>query len=319
MNKRLLLLLVCAGNAVAESDNLPTVEENSINYRGGYNSVQGIVPTASTSANKGIYELMGQMEQLQKEVRQLSGTVEEQAHEIAELQKRQSTMYDDIDQRLQSVETGKTGASGTVDAGSSAPLESAVPPPDSPPSVPENQSAPMTPPAAEPAPPVVPQVQLTPPAEATGPETTKYPKEIYSESKDIKTPSVKKPEKEQYQTAYDTLRDGHYSRAIESFKAFLNDYPNGEYAANAQYWLGEAYKVTQNISAARDAFNNVISRYPTSPKVPDAMLKLGYLELEQDNVAKAKELLNKVSNSYPNTSAAHLAAKKLSILNGGVP
>jgi tol-pal system protein YbgF len=115
------------------------------------------------------------------------------------------------------------------------------------------------------------------------------------------------------------LRDGHYSKAIAGFNSFLSSFPTGEYASNAQYWLGEAYKVSQNIPAARDAFNKVISNYPTSPKVPDALLKLGYLELEQNNTAKAKEYLAKVSASYPNTTAANLAAKKMAALTGGAP
>ena len=47
---------------------------------------------------------MGRLEQLQAEVQQLTGKVDEQAYRIDELKKHQSTMYSDFDERLQSIE-----------------------------------------------------------------------------------------------------------------------------------------------------------------------------------------------------------------------
>lgn len=121
-------------------------------------------------------------------------------------------------------------------------------------------------------------------------------------------------EKLQYQKAYETLRNGHYNQAIQLLTQLLHDFPKGQYADNAQYWLGEAYKVNNNQAAAKQAFSQVISAYPESPKVADAMLKLGYLELENNNRAKARDLLTGVTVRFPGSTAAHLAAKKLSQL-----
>lgn len=319
MNKRLLLMLCFCNSVFAESESLPPVIDNSSYYSGDYAN-QTAAPAqvnggTVTYSNKGansanaVYEVLGQLEQLQKELRQLSGTVEEQAHELAEIKKRQTTMYDDIDQRLQSVESAKGTNAAAPAAEVSVPVaEASSPAPAAP--APEAATA-----AEQPAAPA-PVATLTPPASAAPDSASQYPKEIYSEAKPAIPAPPKPSEKEQYQSAYDTLRDGHYTRAIEALNALLVNYPNGEYASNAQYWLGEAHKVSQNIPASREAFNKVISNYPTSPKVPDALLKLGYLELEQDNVAKARDYLTRVSTGYPNTTAAHLAAKKLGALNG---
>jgi tol-pal system protein YbgF len=91
----------------------------------------------------------------------------------------------------------------------------------------------------------------------------------------------------------------------------LAESPDGEFADNSQYWLGEAYKVSRKMDVAKQAFLKVVNNYSDSPKVPDALLKLGYIEFEQNNMAKARDYLTQVTVSHPNTTAAHLAAKKL--------
>lgn len=309
MNKCLLpLILVCMHTvACAETDTLPPVEDNS-RYVGGVTpatlpKTNGATSNqGSNSANASRY-VMGQLEQLQKEVRQLSGTVEEQAHELAEVKRRQKVLLDDMDQRIRTLESGKSPEVASDDS-PTPPIDAAAtpePPVATPPPAPKVEKPPVAPPAPAATPTPKPFVSTPKPAVApVSPATAPNP-----------------AAKEQYQAAYDTLRDGHYSKAIAGFNNVLANYPNSEYSPNAQYWLGEAYKVSQNPSAARDAFNKVVSNYPTSPKVPDALFKLGILEFEQNNLAKAKEYLNKVSSSYPNTSAANLARKKLAALNGG--
>ena len=122
---------------------------------------------------------------------------------------------------------------------------------------------------------------------------------------------VSGPEKQEYQQAYNELRNGHTKQSIEQFNAYLSKYPAGVYANNAQYWLGEAHRVDQDNNAARKAFNDVIEKYPDGAKVPDALLKLGYIEIDQKNLAKAREYLTRVTTDYPNSPAALLAAKKL--------
>ena len=82
-------------------------------------------------------------------------------------------------------------------------------------------------------------------------------------------------------------------------------------ANNAQYWLGEAYRVDQDNVAAINAFNDVIVKYPGGVKVPDALLRLGMMELDQKNTAKAREYFTRITTDYPKSTVAPLAAKKL--------
>lgn len=122
---------------------------------------------------------------------------------------------------------------------------------------------------------------------------------------------AKASEKERYQEAYETLRNGHNAKAIQMFESLQADHPKGELSDNTQYWLGEAYKINRENDKARAAFNKVVSQFPNSSKVPDALLKLGYIEFDQQNVAKARDYFSRITTSYPDTTAAHLASKKL--------
>ncbi|MCK9637481.1 MAG: hypothetical protein M0R41_14490 [Methylobacter tundripaludum] len=75
MKARLImpLLLVCRAVS-AEPSELPSVVDNSM-----YPEVEVGAAVKPSSANNALYEMMKQLEQLQVEVRQLTGKVEEQA------------------------------------------------------------------------------------------------------------------------------------------------------------------------------------------------------------------------------------------------
>ncbi len=117
-------------------------------------------------------------------------------------------------------------------------------------------------------------------------------------------------EKERYQNAYTVLRAGNFDQAITEFQGLLKDHPNGEYADNAHYWIGEAKLVKGDKQGAMQSFDKVVQSYPKSNKVPDALLKLGFVQLGLNNRIKAKEYLDYVIVAYPGTTAAKLAMQK---------
>src|SRR5664279_4312940 len=87
-----LIMLLCICSAV-HAESLPPVVDNSM-------YPVGEVSTVKPSSTNGLYEMMRRLEQLQTEVRQLTGRVEEQGYLIAEMKKSQSTMYSDFDERM---------------------------------------------------------------------------------------------------------------------------------------------------------------------------------------------------------------------------
>lgn len=118
-------------------------------------------------------------------------------------------------------------------------------------------------------------------------------------------------ERSAYNAAFATLRDGKYEQAITELQAFLEKHPAGEHAANAQYWLGEAFFVQHRYDTALIEFERVATRYPDSPKLSDAILKSGLAQYELGAWEKSVQALNQVVTRFPNTSQAQIATQRL--------
>jgi tol-pal system protein YbgF len=114
-----------------------------------------------------------------------------------------------------------------------------------------------------------------------------------------------------YQAAFDLLKDGKYPEAISGFSQFLTTFPNSALADNAQYWLGEAHYVTRQFSEALRHFQTVVDKFPDSRKIPDALLKIGYCNYELKNYPAARSALGQVVSRFGDTTAARLAAQRL--------
>jgi tol-pal system protein YbgF len=254
---------------------------------------EGVAPEVDkVPANNTLYELVGRVEQLQTELQRLTGKVDEQGNTIAELKKKQKTMYADFDERLQALENKGTPAA-------TAPTPSAEPAS----APPEESNKPATappPPAPEPPPPPAPEKAK--PAAEPAPVPAKPSADLTA---------VPDEEKQIYQQATDKLRAGRTSEAIAELSDYLSKYPKGSYVSASYYWLGEGYRVSKKTDAALKAFNTVVDKYPKSSKVSDALLKLGYIALEQKNTDLARNYFTRVSTQYPTTKAAQTANEKL--------
>ncbi len=262
-----LILLTCSSVFAESSVVLPPVIDNSTYQSSSANN------SKQPSANA-LYELLGRMEQMQAEIQQLRGTVEDQSQTIFNLKQRQGNIYSDLDQRIQ--ELTATATPTALDPNESN--QNGI----------DNYSARTA------------EQNIVEPATST----------INNNSQEDIAPPVAN-QKEIYETALETLRNGHNVRAITAFKSLLNDFPEGEYADNSQFWLAAAYKANQDKNAAKVAFTKLITQYGASSKVPNALLQLGYLALEKNNNAQAKDYLTKVTVNFPGTTAAHFAKKKL--------
>jgi tol-pal system protein YbgF len=118
-------------------------------------------------------------------------------------------------------------------------------------------------------------------------------------------------DRDNYQAAFELLKEQRYEPAALAFQQFLVSYPNSELADNAQYWLAESYYVTQQFEQALSSFKSVIDDHPRSRKVPDALLKMGYCNYELERWGDARAALGRVQADYPETTAARLAEQRL--------
>ncbi|RZV34843.1 MAG: tol-pal system protein YbgF [Chromatiales bacterium] len=119
-------------------------------------------------------------------------------------------------------------------------------------------------------------------------------------------------DRDNYQAAFELLKEQRYEPAAMAFEQFLVTYPDSELADNAQYWLAESHYVTQMFDRALSEFEVVITKFPRSRKVPDALLKVGYCNYELKDWAGARSALARVQSEYPDTTAARLAGQRLS-------
>ena len=118
-------------------------------------------------------------------------------------------------------------------------------------------------------------------------------------------------DRDNYQAAFELLKEQRYEPAAMAFQQFLISFPDSQLADNAQYWLAESYYVTDQFESALEQFQAVISKFPRSRKVPDALLKIGYSNYGLQRWESARGALGRVQADYPDTTAARLAEQRL--------
>ena len=122
-------------------------------------------------------------------------------------------------------------------------------------------------------------------------------------------------DRDNYQAAFELLKEQRYEPAAMAFQQFLVSFPDSQLADNALYWLAESYYVTGQFENALKQFQIVISRFPRSRKVPDALLKIGYSNYELQRWDSARNALTRVQDDYEDTTAARLAEQRLNRMN----
>ena len=115
-----------------------------------------------------------------------------------------------------------------------------------------------------------------------------------------------------YMKAFGLFSANSYAAAIGEFEQYLQKYPHGEYAGNAQYWIGECHYAQHNYRDALEAFNLVLKDHPAGAKVPDAMLKIGFSLVSLNEPDRARTALDALIEKYPLSSAAAKARERLS-------
>ncbi|MBN1474017.1 MAG: tol-pal system protein YbgF [Syntrophaceae bacterium] len=114
-----------------------------------------------------------------------------------------------------------------------------------------------------------------------------------------------------YSSAYQTFKDGNYSKARTEFQNFLTNYPKSEYSDNAQFWIGECYFFEKKYEQAILEYEKVVKNYPGGSRVAYALLKQGLSFLNLGDKTSSKLLLQQVIKDYPNTNQARIARAKL--------
>lgn len=278
--------------------------------------------------NKGLLDLVRQVELLQAEVRQLRGELENQIFALEQQRKAQKNAYLDIDQRLGSLEQGGVIS---VPPGTGIALTPATPqPPVDPPlptlAAPADQGiagAPADPAIALAPVPAVPAETgdaATPidaaPAAPAAAAIVDVPLNVAAAA----APTIDSAASETaYREAFGLLKAGQYEESIAAFNAYLEQYPQSQYADNAQYWLGEAYYVKRQFEPAIEQYQKLVQNYPASKKQSHALLKIAYSYDELGQPEQAVSVLTTLKTQFPGSTAARLADERMQRLRAAAP
>jgi tol-pal system protein YbgF len=107
-----------------------------------------------------------------------------------------------------------------------------------------------------------------------------------------------------YGTALATFRAREHGQAVLEFLDFIGKYPKHPLAANAQYWIGEAYYSQRDYRQALVEFQKVLEYPLANGKVPDALLKMGLCYTNLREPARANDMWTRVVGEFPSSDAA---------------
>lgn len=122
-------------------------------------------------------------------------------------------------------------------------------------------------------------------------------------------------EKNAYTAAYLALKSGRFDEASSAFNAQLDQYPQGEYADQAWYWLGETRFAQGGLEKALHAFKYVADRYPDSAKHAAALLKLGQISEAMSHTDKAIAYYKRLVKEHSDSVATEQARSRIAELS----
>jgi tol-pal system protein YbgF len=118
-----------------------------------------------------------------------------------------------------------------------------------------------------------------------------------------------------YSNASRDLNSGHYDLSRQEFSDYLKNFPDGPFAANSQFYLGEISYAQSDYTAAITAYDDVIVNYPKSLKVAPAMLEKGRALIQTKKTASAEREFRELMRRFPGTDEAKKAEAALRSLS----
>ena len=228
----------------------------------------------------------GNNEQLDFQLRQLSGRLEQQERDFA--------------YRLCVISAQQLGedAQGLNCAAASAPGGASQQP---------LVVAPQVSNPGMPLPPIVPNSVTPPPG--GNPNQGRGPGVLGTLSASGPAPAVSPPSARdggngrEFDNAMNLLARQRNSEAAAAFRSYADTYPDDqELAPQALYWVGSIAYMQQDYSGAARALAEALKKYPKSPRSPESMLKMGQSLVAQGQTSNGCTAFAAIAKQYPNAS-----------------
>ncbi len=271
------------------------------------------------------------MQQIQEEMRQLNGRIEEMSYQLLQMQEQLRKTQEDNEFRFQDLEKKKRSDLGDTtgqpavaanrgntgpgaSSGASGPSDDVARIIDQPPAGNPGPSAPSG--RGAPAPTTLGSIdfdQAGKPRAATRNQTNNSAGlpgvdtgARGGSSQDQQQTASLGRESDSYKIAYDHVLSGDYPLAEKEFTSYLAAYPKSTRAGDASFWLGEAQYSQGKFTDSAKTFLNAHQSYGKSAKAPEMLLKLGMSLAALDNRDTACATLREVPKRYPNAPKAVL-------------
>lgn len=120
------------------------------------------------------------------------------------------------------------------------------------------------------------------------------------------------PEKEFYESAFADYQRGEFKSAAAQFQKMLRYHPEGEYAANARYWISKIFLDAGDYEKAAESAAQLIALHSDGDKIPQAMLFLARAKKSLGQEEESRATLEQLVAKHPTTIAADEARHLLS-------
>lgn len=243
-------------------------------------------PQASTApvASNTSWDLMQQNQRLENQLRDLRGKIEEQDHQIDQLNRELTNRYTDLDQRLELLQQ-------KIDPPEEASTDSETSDP-----APTDTQSPTT--------------NILTPNSTPVPNRTEQPTNnttpANTQSSTINT-SQAELDKAAYTVALEAYKQGGAKKAIAPMQNFIKNNPNSVYTGNAYFWLGEFNLAIEppNYNEAKKNYEIVAAKFPDSGKAARSLYQLYSISKDVNkNLQTANVYKNKLLSSYPQSEEA---------------
>ena len=265
-------------------------------------------------------ELVLRVNQLEEELRQANGRIEELENAEHRLETELQKFRQDVEYRFGDRSEGAPPAPDVAEAPQS-PGEPAAPArprkssdafdPDADP------NAPGAPRPLGTTPPSAPLVREAPGAaagqplelgKAPAPESSKGPPPPSGPTIVGSGVAMLDQPREQFNAALQAFQAGQYPEAEAGFKAFLAANPSHRMSADAIFYIGETYLQRSRPREAAEQYLKVTTDYSKSSRAPESMVRLGQTLAALGNNEQACATLTEFGKRYP---AASASVKKL--------
>ncbi len=224
------------------------------------------------------------VQELEQEIRRLTGTIEEQNYEIRRLKEELETVAGDVQMRLQALEGGSgSGATSNYRYGESVAAR-------------DDRNS---------------RTQ----ADWSSGQPAEKDDDFYYSSQSGQLGTIRQSAESNspvasgdsaasdYERAFALVKTRDFDGAESAFENFMQRYPDSSLIPNAKYWYGETFYVRGNYEKAARIFAEGYKNHPNGPKVAGNLLKLGMSLAGMGKTQDACVAFKQLKKDYASTAA----------------